>query len=479
MNKAPGCTVAPLPGQGSRPDSLSLAQLRTIIEYSSDTLFVTDGNGVTLLTNTAYERVSGASRTELLGRNINDFTGILFSESGSALAIRHRKTVTFEQKMLRTNRHIYVTSHPVFNDQGDIVLVVSTNRDFTELEQLRQQLADTQGLVSRYKAEIEAIKSQRVGQGGMIAKDKKTLDVLYKLHKSACFDSTVLLLGETGTGKEEFAAYLHAVSDRKNRPFVKVNCGAIADTLMESEFFGYEPGAFTGAKSTGKAGLFELADTGSIFLDEIGELPLELQVKLLRVLQDREVTRLGGTRPVKVDVRVIAATNGDLETMVARKLFREDLYYRLNVIRVEVPPLRLRRDDVIPLARHFLEAFNHRHGLRKSLSTAAYHALLQHDWPGNVRELRNVIEHAVVLGRSDRILADDLPLVGVKPRATGAGDGPDLEDLISRLEYYHINKAYAQCGSLRDAAASLGLSTTTYVRKRDRYRLRFGAGGMA
>ena len=449
--------------------------LLAIIEHSSDTLFVTDGSGFILLVNAAYEQLSGESRDNLLGRNVAEFAGNLYSESATLLAIKNRTPVTIEQRMLRSGRITYVTSCPIFDESGNISMIISNNRDFTEIERLRGKLENSEELISKYKREIEAIRSQSNTDPKLVATDKRTLDVLYKLNKLARFDTTVLILGDTGTGKEVFAKYVHAVSDRKNKPFVKVNCGAIAESLMESEFFGYEKGAFTGARNEGKMGLFEVANSGIIFLDEIGELPLDLQVKLLRVLQEKEIHRIGGTRPIAVDVRIISATNRDLDAMVRDRLFREDLYYRLNVAAVLIPPLKERRDDIIPLAKQFLGEFNSRYGLGKTMANAVYQALLRYPWPGNVRELRNVIEQAVIMSEADRIVPGDLPITtGRAHDAPELEDNVDLADLMRSIEYKYIARAYEQCRNVRDAAASLGMTTATFVRKRNSYLQAYG-----
>lgn len=454
--------------------TLSLEQLHILIEHLPHTVLVTNGQGTIMLLNSAYEKRSGVKKEYMIGRNIGEFTGKLYAKSASLLAIEHRKVIMLEQKLFNNDWLTYVIAEPIFDQKGNIIMVISSNHDYMEIERLRIMLDNSQELINKYQSEIEAVKSQLVVHSKIVAIDKKTLAVLYKLNKSARFDSTVLITGETGTGKEEFAKYIHTVSNRHDKPFVRVNCGAISETLMESELFGYEKGAFTGASQSGKRGLFEVADTGSIFLDEIGELPLDMQVKLLRVLQEKEVTRIGGTSPISIDVRVIAATNSDLEKKVVNRQFREDLYYRLNVIKVEIPPLRQRRDDIIPLAQYFLSMFNKRYCINKTLCNAVYHILLNYDWPGNVRELKNVIEQAIIMSEGDKIGKGDLPLSS-NFNCAGGGDQQTiyLEEMLKRLEFYHINEAYNKYGNVRDAAAYLNMKPSTYVRKRNNYRQKF------
>lgn len=283
----------------------------------------------------------------------------------------------------------------------------------------------------------------------------------------------MILFGETGVGKEVFAKYIYQHSARKNKPFIKVNCGAIPANLVESELFGYEKGAFTGADKNGKMGLFELANTGTIFLDEVGELPLDMQVKLLRVLQEQEFERIGGRKPVKVDVRVLAATNRDLEEMVKQKTFRQDLYYRLMIFPVHIPPLRERPDDILPLAQLFLQTLNRKYDFKKYLSPLSAKMMQDYSWPGNIRELRNIIERAVIISNEDEIGPDALHLFTVedRPETKSRVLDPvkDLKTAMEELELEYINHAYEKYGNVREAAESLGMTPSTFVRKRQKY----------
>ena len=283
----------------------------------------------------------------------------------------------------------------------------------------------------------------------------------------------MILFGETGVGKEVFAKYIYQHSARKNKPFIKVNCGAIPANLVESELFGYEKGAFTGADKNGKMGLFELANTGTIFLDEVGELPLDMQVKLLRVLQEQEFERIGGRKPVKVDVRVLAATNRDLEEMVKQKTFRQDLYYRLMIFPVHIPPLRERPDDILPLAQLFLQTLNRKYDFKKYLSPLSVKMMQDYSWPGNIRELRNIIERAVIISNEDEIGPDALHLFTVedRPETKSRVLDPvkDLKTAMEELELEYINHAYEKYGNVREAAESLGMTPSTFVRKRQKY----------
>jgi len=451
--------------------------LDAIIENSMDGLFITDGTGRIIKVNKSYEELSGACREEILGKNVHDLEDGLISESASLMVLKTGRPITIEQKFYKTNRTAYITSNPIFNQNGEIIMVVSNNRDFEEIDQLRAQLSRTRALASEYQSRFNAIREQLYQKPDIVAEDPKMLEVLYRSNKVAPTDSTVLITGETGTGKEEIAKFLHENSLRAKNPFIKVNCGAISPNLIESELFGYEKGAFTGASSSGKMGYFEIAHRGTLFLDEIGELPLDLQVKLLRALQEGEIVRLGGTRPIQIDVRVIAATNRDLERMVEEKTFRQDLYYRLNVVQLCLPPLRERTRDIPPLAQKFLSRYNEKYHTQKTLTRQALHAMEQYSWPGNVRELKNVVEQIVVMGENDQVIAQDLPF-----RRTSENEKHELFDLsqpidlpllLEQLEYEYIRRAYEKHGTLKIASQSMGMNITTFARKKRQYDEKF------
>ena len=412
-------------------------QLDEIIEASYDTLFVTDGEGNILRVNKAYERLIGVSREQLIGVNVKNLEGDAISRSATLEALRLGKTVTIEQELLHTHSTGYVTSSPIFKN-GKIEMVVSNNRDFNELETLKLQLEHVKQKAQKYANELEYIRKEYLLPDTLVARDKHALEVIYQARKVAGFDTNVLIIGETGVGKEQYAKFIHDASHRKNGPFIRVNCGAITPTIIESELFGYEKGAFTGANSAGKQGLFEIADQGTIFLDEIGELPYEMQVKLLRVIQERELVRVGGTRPIKINVRILAATNRNLREMVQKNLFREDLYYRLNVVTIEVPALRERPDDIAPLIMHFMSELNDRYRMNKRVSREAYAMLRSYSWPGNIRELKNVLESAAVMSEGDILEREDFMLRYEAPEAmrSDQGDGETLHEVLERTEYY-------------------------------------------
>ena len=316
----------------------------------------------------------------------------------------------------------------------------------------------------------------------IICESANTISVFNFAAKVAPKDSTVLLTGETGVGKEVVAKYIHYNSMRKDNNYIKINCGAIPEHLLESELFGYVGGAFTGADPSGKPGLFELADNGTLFLDEIGELPLNLQSSLLRVLQDGEVTRVGSTKTRKVAVRIIAATNRDLKQMLQEKTFREDLYYRLNVISIIIPPLRERRDDIPALAEMFIQRLNKKYNTKKQVSDTFLLKLMSMNWPGNVRELSNFVERQYILNESDVLTT----IYDMNYHATGdtyqniqasisntAMNEPDslnMDKVVSSIEAALIKTSLKKCTTTKEAAKLLGISQPTFSRKYNKYK---------
>jgi len=331
-------------------------KMESIIESSYDGIYITDGEANTIKINKAYERITGLNRDEILGKNMRQLVDDkILSQSVTLMVFETKKVTTIEQEF-RTGKKALVTGTPIYDNKNNIIMVVTNVRDITELYDLREQLKKNQELALKYYSAIEEMKLQLAKHEYIVAEDEKTLQLLEFSQRIAKVDTTVLLLGETGVGKEEIAIFIHRNSLRKDKPFVKINCGAIPPNLIESELFGYEKGAFTGALQQGKLGMFEVAEGGTLLLDEIGELPLEMQVRLLRVLQEQEITRVGGVKPISIDVRILAATNRDLEKMVREKIFREDLYYRLNVVPINIPSLREREKDILPLTYLFFGA---------------------------------------------------------------------------------------------------------------------------
>ncbi|QAT49474.1 PAS domain S-box protein [Caproiciproducens sp. NJN-50] len=445
-------------------------KLMAIIESSYDGIYITDGNAKTIMVNRSYEVITGLNREEMLGKYMQDLERErVISRSASLIVLKKKEPVTIDQKF-KTGRNAIVTSTPLFDKNNEIAMIVTNVRDVSELYDLKEQLAKNHELNRHYQAEIETIKKQIGGYGDLVVRDQKMLELLGMARKVAGLDTTVLLLGETGVGKEVVANYIFRNSRRSKGNFIRVNCAAITPSLVESELFGYVPGAFTGASPNGKIGLFEIADKGTIFLDEIGELSMNIQAKLLRVLQEQEILRIGSDRPVRIDVRVIAATNRHLKEMVGNKSFREDLYYRLSAFPILIPPLRERKEDISVLAEYMLETLNGKYSMHKVFAPDVLEWLLAYEWPGNVRELRNAVERAFIVSGDRRILPEDLPIDPYN-KAVVSTEKSDtvLKEIIDGVEKNYIFNAYEKYHNVRDAAKSLHMSAATYERRRKKY----------
>lgn len=342
-------------------------------------------------------------------------------------------------------------------------------RDITELNRLQYELEHVRGLSERYSSELAQIRKQVTEEAGIVAHSPEMKKVVELALHVAQVDSTVLIQGESGVGKELIAKIIHSHSSRSLGPFIKVNCSAIPETLFESELFGYEPGAFTGASRQGKAGLFELAHQGTLFLDEVGDLPPSIQGKFLRALQEQEVTRVGGTKTRKVNVRILAATNQDLKTLVKEKRFRDDLYFRLNVVPLEIPPLRKRQEDIIPLIFFYREKFARKYSLKKEFSPEVIKIFTEYFWPGNVRELANIVERLLVTSVNPVITVADLPeemrwVKGAQETVIVKGI-TSLRQATTEVERQLLEKALAIYGNTYKAAEALGVDQSTVVRK--------------
>lgn len=447
-----------------------------ILDHSADGLYITDAKANTLKVNKSYENITGFSREMLKNMNVADLIKKGYvNKSGALLVIENNnQPITFEQR-INNGKLVLVTCNPMLGDDGKLLMIITNTRDVTELEELKNLSIKNKEFIEKDQIEIENLKKHLLEDPEIIACDKKLLDLLLAIDRLSETNTTVLLLGETGVGKDEFAKYIYRNSNRKHERFIAINCGAIPDNLVESELFGYEKGSFTSADSRGKIGLFEAANHGTVFLDEIADVPLNIQVKLLRVLQEKQIVRIGSVKPIKIDVRIIAATNKNLWEMVKKGAFREDLYYRLNVLPINIPPLRNRIDDIIPLTEHFLAELNTKYSYNKKLSVDAKNALLSYSWPGNIRELKNVIERAVLLNKNNLIMASELsilPASDISP--LDYNDQIDITEVLCRIEYDLLNKAYEKHNNVRDAAKSLGMALSTYVRKRKQYRKKYG-----
>ncbi|MFZ5648187.1 MAG: sigma 54-interacting transcriptional regulator [Bacillota bacterium] len=448
-------------------------ELEDIMESFYDGIGIIDSNGTLLRVNTSYERITGLSKKDNnVGRNVRDLQEERsVSRAVSLMVLEQKKPVTIVQK-IKTGKEVLITGSPVFDKKGSIYRVVCNIRDINELNILKQLDENEQ---NRDKLELMELRARQLLHGEFVYKSRAMQQIFDLALKVAKVDSNLLITGESGVGKEIIVKIIHKASPRAQKSFFQINCGAIPEALLESELFGYEGGAFTGARSGGKMGYFELCNGGTLLLDEIGEMPLNLQVKLLRAIQDRQIFRIGGTTPIKFDVRIISATNRNLGEMVKNGQFRADLFYRLNVVPINIPPLRDRADDIIPLAIHFLEKFNTKYKTNKRFEPEILLAFELHNWPGNVREMENLIERLVIINDEEIIGLHHLPFSN--DSVDTSGFNIDLKNPIPLkaaseiLERKLIAKALQLFGSTRKAAKILGVSHPTVIRKAQKYKL--------
>lgn len=453
-------------------------ELDTIIESSNDGLFICDGKGEVLRCNPASEKLTGIISEDVVGKNIIELVQKgLIDRSVTLEVIKTKKKVSLIQKT-KTGKQLFLTGTPVFDKNGSLFRVVVNERDITDITNLQAQLEEKLELTASYKRDMLEKQIEETESHHIIAKSTNYQKIIQKAIKLGEVDSAVLILGESGTGKGVIADLIHKYSTRADHPMVKLNCGSIPEMLVESELFGYEKGAFTGARQKGKLGKFEIADKGIIFLDEIAELPLASQVKLLKFLEDGVITRVGSTRNKTVDVRIIAATNRDLKSMIEKKLFRSDLYYRLNVIPVKIPLLKERKDCLVPLINHYIGLFSRKYEkVQMVLSTEAVDALVAYPYPGNVREMINICERLVVMAHGADILYKDLPgsvretITAQDPSLDAWQPGKTLQNMVEDLEKRVLQTALRKGRTQATAAKLLGINQSTIARKLKKYQL--------
>lgn len=457
-----------------KEERLSGLDFQRVLNSIDDGIFISDSDGNIRMVNKAVEKTGDKKMQELIGRNIDDLV-----EEGYCSEFVTKKVIVTQTKhtiiqKLKDGREFIVTGIPYF-ENGKLEMVVACERDITELSRLQEKLSQAEKLKSRYEQELKKIRQEGFGPGNAVCASGNMAKAVSLAKKLARIDSTVLIQGESGTGKEVIADCIYENSPRKGRPYIKVNCGAIPENLLESEMFGYVGGAFTGAAKEGKAGYFEAANGGTIFLDEVGELPLSLQVKLLRVLQDRTLTPVGGTRSVPLDIRIIAATNRRLKDMLKSGQFRQDLYYRLSVTTIHVPPLRERVEDIIELCGFFLNKYNDQYGMSKKFSPRCMKFLLAYDWPGNVRELENLVESMVVTAEENVIsgkaveeyLFEEKEAAEELPEEEGT-----LAELVEAYERGLLQRAYEKYQDSGAMAKKLKTTRSTINRKLKKYQIR-------
>jgi PAS domain S-box-containing protein len=454
-----------------------IRQFETIFHSSSDGLWVCDGQGVVLNINTASEILNGINARDVVGHNIKDLVAQgIFDHSVTSRVLTSGRRQTIMQHIAKTDKYLLSTGTPSLDEEGRIVLIVVNERDITELNTLRREFEDSEKARDKYREELRGISLLELQRNEIIAESPPMRRILQMALKLAQIGAAnVLILGESGTGKGLLARFLHKNSSRNDAPLVEINCAALPETLLEAELFGYERGAFTGADEKGKLGLIELAQGGTLFLDEIGDMPLPLQAKLLKFLDSGEIRRVGGTRSLMVCCATIAATNRDLPALVKEKLFRSDLYYRLNAFVLHLPPLRQRREDIAGLARFYLEQANRTYHAAKTISPRAVRRLEEYDFPGNVRELRNLLENAVVMGNEEQIeefiveSVEDHRRRDARRDTPVAGEDGSLAAMLLAYERELLLAAKKDYGSTREVARRLGISQPSVVRKYQRH----------
>jgi len=459
-------------------------ELYAIMDSMHDGLWVIDGQGITLHVNKALKRIAGIEPEEMIGKSVSvPLTEGKFSAAVTLEALEQKKIVTRFDDYPNGSRCLN-TSTPIFDARGQVWRVVACIRDMSELEFMQRDLADAE---RRHYLHDDGDELYHDSENRLIATSAMMRRCMSELERAARAPSGILIQGETGTGKTYAASWIHQRSSRSRGPFIAVNCAAIPPSLIESELFGYDRGAFTGANRTGRKGYFELAHTGTLLLDEIGELPLNMQAKILHVLDGQAFRKIGSEKEVRVDVRVIAATNRSLAQLVSEGSFRADLYYRLRVLCIRMPPLREHPQDIVPLMMFFLGKACSRYSVSKSFSPKVIECFCRHAWPGNVRELRAAVEFAATMTEGNLITLRDLPswlmedagMEGQHDEGTftaphtdsdsshGEASAPagSFRDAVADLERSLISRALAETGSTYKAAARLGISQSTVVRK--------------
>ncbi|MBI5583034.1 MAG: sigma 54-interacting transcriptional regulator [Deltaproteobacteria bacterium] len=446
--------------------------LQAIMDFSFDGLWITDRQGNVVKLNKAAERITGCKAEEVLGRNVADLVQEGYVDESVTLEVLKRKTTVSLVQNTKLKKKVLATGSPIFGSDGEIDVIIINDRDITELDRIRQELNDSKALIDQYRLELSELQQKEFESGYFLCKSKVMQTVYAKAQQVARFDSTVLLSGESGVGKGLLAKLIHLKSNRSKGPFIRVDCAAVVETLFESELFGYEKGAFTGAGPKGKLGLIEMADGGTLFLDEISEVPLSQQVKLLRFLDEKSFFRVGGATPRTVDTRVIAATNKDLAQEVREHRFRKDLFYRLKVVALEIPPLQGRSEDILDLIHFFMAKFSEKHRIKRRMDREVLDLLVHFKFPGNVRELENLVESLMVTSPQENISLRDVPadlLQEINPSLRNLLPDPAAPSLlpqyIQNLEVEHILKVVGQYGSQREAARHLGVNQSTISRK--------------
>jgi PAS domain S-box-containing protein len=454
---------------------VSLSLFKKLVDEASDGYMIIDGEGKIIYTNRSYLTVSDKVEEGMVGHNMQEYIDDGSLEESVALAVLKERHVLERPSMIRRDIPLSISSTPIFDVEGNIKQVVTVTRDISQLTSMKKTL---DYLLQFLKTQRHSDKNILGDSDGFVAASPQMKQIFKLADSIKDVMSTIILYGETGVGKDVIARYIHNSCIRKYNPYICINCSAIPEQLLETELFGYAGGAFTDATKGGKKGLFEAAQEGTLFLDEVGDMSLALQAKLLRVLETRVISRVGDPHTIPVDVRVIAATNRNLEAMVQEKEFREDLYYRLNVLPIQVPPLRERSDDIIPLCLFYLNKFCMQYNRRVSILPDALEILEQYDWPGNIRELKNIIERMVVTANKEAISKEDVIFYSrmiqnfdSDPKDIIVKNIVPLEQAIHSVEKQLLIKAKMKYKGCRKIADALEVNYSTIARKLQFYNL--------
>ncbi|MDM5224338.1 sigma 54-interacting transcriptional regulator [Peribacillus sp. NJ11] len=457
------------------PDAFAVHTLNTLLANLEESISIVNKRGEMVYWNEVAEDTFHIKKEEIIGKHVTDF----FREEDvmNLKVLKSKQPVREIYHQPLPNHHVLISSIPIFDEHNQLIGSMSVEKDITTTIRLNEKLSATSQELQQLKQKISG--NDFNDPFNKIKGTSKSLHLIINdAKKAARSDATVLITGESGAGKELFAQAIHQESSRSKKAFIPINCGAIPESLFESELFGYEAGAYTGASTKGKLGKMELAEGGTLFLDEVGELPLDMQVKLLRALQEKEIYRIGGQAPVKVNVRIIAATNRILENMVDEGTFRSDLFYRLNVFSARVPPLRERMEDIPILFYDFLKEFSSIY--KKSIPTIhqeAFNRLYEYHWPGNIRELRNLIERMIVLHEGSEIFERDInqllpnekifskPFNPITRSLIDEKENLERERILQTLEKTYRNKSIT--------AKELGMSRATLYKKMKKYGISY------
>ncbi|MBG0763490.1 MAG: sigma 54-interacting transcriptional regulator [Tissierellales bacterium] len=443
-------------------------------------IYMTDEKGKTIYVNDAFLNLSGLSRDDLIGKTVYDLRDWdVLPNSCCAKVIETKDSVSTINNYY-TGQKCLVSGSPIRDEKGNLKRTIAVVRDVSELEMLMKSIAKEETLSMSFSKRMEELGTKAAEREIIITKNSKMKSLYEKADRLADVDSSILILGETGVGKDFLTTYIHTQSPRKDRGnLIKINCGAIPEHLIESELFGYEEGAFTGAQRGGKKGLFEEAGEGTIFLDEIGDMPYTLQVKLLNALNDKKFYRIGGNRAIEFKARIIAATNANLKELVKEKKFRSDLYYRLNVVTLYIPPLRERKEDILPLASNFLDYYNSKHRRNCYFTPECMESFLMYKWPGNIRELKNIIERMILISEDvtidESLFREQVSQEPIQNEMTElfqkSKSRLPLKEQMEIHEKGILERALSETETLKEAAERLKVDVSTIVRKKQKYNI--------